>query len=145
MPTFVVKEAMERGALDLVPAEWFPEPSPLHVVYPQSRRLSRRVRVFVDWPAALISEHDGIQVRSTLREVVGREGGPRPRVAIDAHHTEMAPGCLWRARGHTGQERQIRLDSRCIAIAAATDVAMPTCTGAAVGPLARGYRFLRRL
>jgi len=66
MPAFVVKEAMERGALDLVLTEWFAEPSPLHVVYPQSRHLSRRVRVFVDWLAALISEHDGIQLRSTL-------------------------------------------------------------------------------
>jgi LysR family transcriptional regulator, regulator for bpeEF and oprC len=66
MPAFVVKEAMERGALDLVLTEWFAEPAPLHVVYPQSRHLSRRVRVFVDWLAALISEHDGIQLRSTL-------------------------------------------------------------------------------
>ncbi|MHB1869228.1 MAG: LysR substrate-binding domain-containing protein, partial [Steroidobacteraceae bacterium] len=53
LPAFVVKEAMERGALDLVLAEWFPEPLPLHVVYPQSRQLSRRVRVLVDWLAAL--------------------------------------------------------------------------------------------
>jgi LysR family transcriptional regulator for bpeEF and oprC len=66
MPAFVVKEAMERGALDLVLGEWFPEPSALHVVYPQSRHLSRRVRVFVDWLIALIGEHDGIQLRSTL-------------------------------------------------------------------------------
>jgi LysR family transcriptional regulator for bpeEF and oprC len=66
MPAFVVKEAMERGALDLVLADWLPEPSPLHVVYPQSRHLSRRVRVFVDWLAALIADHDGIQLRSTL-------------------------------------------------------------------------------
>ena len=66
MPAFVVKEAMERGALELALADWFPEPSPLHVVYPQSRHLSRRVRVFVDWLAALIADHDGIQLRSTL-------------------------------------------------------------------------------
>lgn len=66
MPAFVVKEAMERGALDLVLADWLPEPAPLHVVYPQSRHLSRRVRVFVDWLSALIGEHDGIQLRSTL-------------------------------------------------------------------------------
>ncbi|HEX5459698.1 MAG TPA: LysR family transcriptional regulator [Steroidobacteraceae bacterium] len=66
MPAFVVKEAMERGALDLVLADWLPEPSPLHVVYPQSRHLSRRVRVFVDWLCTLIGEHDGIQLRSTL-------------------------------------------------------------------------------
>jgi LysR family transcriptional regulator, regulator for bpeEF and oprC len=66
MPAFVVKDAMERRALDLVLADWLPEPSPLHVVYPQSRHLSRRVRVFVDWLATLIAEHDGIQLRSTL-------------------------------------------------------------------------------
>ena len=66
MPAFVVKEAMERGALELVLGDWFPEPSALHVVYPQSRHLSRKVRVFVDWLAALIADHDGIQLRSTL-------------------------------------------------------------------------------
>jgi LysR family transcriptional regulator, regulator for bpeEF and oprC len=66
MPAFVVKEAMERGALDLVLADWLPEPSPLHVVYPQSRHLSHRVRAFVDWLSALIADHDGIQLRSTL-------------------------------------------------------------------------------
>jgi LysR family transcriptional regulator for bpeEF and oprC len=66
MPAFVVKDAMERGALDLVLEDWFPEPSPLHVVYPQSRHLSRRVRAFVDWLAALIADHDGIQLRSML-------------------------------------------------------------------------------
>jgi len=66
MPAFVVKEAMERGALDLVLGDWFPEPSPLHVAYPQSRHLSRKVRVFVDWLTALVTEHDGIQLRSTL-------------------------------------------------------------------------------
>src|SRR5512146_697181 len=66
MPAFVVKESMERRALDLVLADWLPEPSPLHVVYPQSRHLSRRVRAFVDWLSALIGEHDGIQLRSTL-------------------------------------------------------------------------------
>jgi LysR family transcriptional regulator for bpeEF and oprC len=66
LPAFVLKEAMERRALDLVLADWFPEPAPLHVVYPQSRHLSRRVRVFVDWLAALIGDDDGIQLRSTL-------------------------------------------------------------------------------
>ncbi|HEY7929277.1 MAG TPA: LysR family transcriptional regulator [Steroidobacteraceae bacterium] len=66
MPAFVVKEAVERRALELVLADWLAEPSALHIVYPQSRHLSRRVRVFVDWLAHLIREHDGIQLRSTL-------------------------------------------------------------------------------
>jgi LysR family transcriptional regulator, regulator for bpeEF and oprC len=72
MPAFVLKEAMERAALDLVLGDWSPEPAPLHVVYPQSRHLSRRVRVFVDWLATLIADHDGIQLRSMLPQPATR-------------------------------------------------------------------------
>jgi LysR family transcriptional regulator, regulator for bpeEF and oprC len=66
IPAFVLKDAMERGALQLVLGEWFAEPAPLHVVYPENRHLSRKIRVFVDWVAELFAEHDGIQLRSTL-------------------------------------------------------------------------------
>jgi LysR family transcriptional regulator for bpeEF and oprC len=66
IPAFVLKEAMERGSLDLVLGDWFPEPSPLYVVYPQHRHLSGRIRVFVDWVAEMLGDHDGIQLRSTL-------------------------------------------------------------------------------
>jgi LysR family transcriptional regulator, regulator for bpeEF and oprC len=66
IPAFVLKDSLERGTLDLVLGDWFPEPAPLYVVYPQHRHLSGRVRVFVDWVAELLSEHDGIQLRSTL-------------------------------------------------------------------------------
>jgi LysR family transcriptional regulator, regulator for bpeEF and oprC len=68
IPAFVLKEAMERGSLELVLGDWFPEPVPLNVVYPQNRHLSSKLRVFVDWIADLFSEHDGIQLRSTLRK-----------------------------------------------------------------------------
>jgi LysR family transcriptional regulator for bpeEF and oprC len=67
IPAFVLKEAMERGSLELVLGDWFPEPAPLNVVYPENRHLSSKIRVFVDWVAELFSEHDGIQLRSTLR------------------------------------------------------------------------------
>jgi LysR family transcriptional regulator for bpeEF and oprC len=66
IPAFVLKDAMERGTLELVLGDWFPEPLPLHVVYPQRRHLSGKVRVFVDWVAELLGNHDGIQLRSTL-------------------------------------------------------------------------------
>jgi LysR family transcriptional regulator for bpeEF and oprC len=66
VPAFVLKDAIERGTLELVLGEWISEPMPLHVVYPQNRHLSNKVRVFVDWIAALFAEHDGIQLRSTL-------------------------------------------------------------------------------
>jgi LysR family transcriptional regulator, regulator for bpeEF and oprC len=67
IPAFVLKEAMERGSLELLLGDWFAEPAPLNVVYPQNRHLSVKIRVFVDWVSELFSEHDGIQLRSTLR------------------------------------------------------------------------------
>jgi LysR family transcriptional regulator for bpeEF and oprC len=66
IPAFVLKESMERGSLDLLLGDWFPEPTPLYVVYPQFRHLSGRIRVFVDWVAQMLGDHDGIQLRSTL-------------------------------------------------------------------------------
>jgi LysR family transcriptional regulator, regulator for bpeEF and oprC len=66
IPAFVAKEAIERGTLELVLGDWFPEPAPLNIVYPQNRHLSNKVRVFVDWVAELVRQHDGIQLRSTL-------------------------------------------------------------------------------
>jgi LysR family transcriptional regulator for bpeEF and oprC len=44
-----------------------PEPVPLHVVYPENRHLSGKTRAFVDWIAELFAEHDGIQLRSSVR------------------------------------------------------------------------------
>lgn len=67
IPAFVLKEAMERGRLELLLGDWFPDPAPLSVVYPENRHLSSKIRVFVDWVAELFNEHDGIQLRSTLR------------------------------------------------------------------------------
>jgi LysR family transcriptional regulator for bpeEF and oprC len=48
--------------------DWVPEPVPLNVVYPENRHLSSKIRVFVDWVAELFADHDGIQLRSTLRK-----------------------------------------------------------------------------
>jgi LysR family transcriptional regulator for bpeEF and oprC len=66
IPAFVLADAMERGTLELLLGDWFPEPAPLNVVYPENRHLSNKIRVFVEWVAETFSEHDGIQLRSTL-------------------------------------------------------------------------------
>ena len=67
IPAFVLKDAMERGSLELVLGDWLPDPAPIHVVYPRTRHLSGKLRVFVDWIAGLLANHDGIQLRSTLK------------------------------------------------------------------------------
>jgi LysR family transcriptional regulator for bpeEF and oprC len=67
IPAFVLKDAMEDGRLELLLGDWFAEPAPLSVVYPENRHLSRKVQVFADWLAQLFAEHDGLQLRSSLR------------------------------------------------------------------------------
>ncbi|SMC73885.1 LysR family transcriptional regulator [Rhizobium sp. RU36D] len=53
-PRFMVREAVERGDLVKILPEWDRDPLPLYVVYPQTRHLSNKVRVFVDWLAKQI-------------------------------------------------------------------------------------------
>jgi LysR family transcriptional regulator, regulator for bpeEF and oprC len=76
IPAFVLKEAMERGSLELLLGDWFPEPAALNVVYPENRHLSSKIRAFVDWVAELFSEHDGIQLRSTLKSPAAARSTP---------------------------------------------------------------------
>src|SRR5690606_36805082 len=66
IPAFILKEAMERGTLEIVLGDWFPEPSPLYVMYPQNRHISAKVRLWVDSASELLCDHDGIQLKPTL-------------------------------------------------------------------------------
>jgi LysR family transcriptional regulator for bpeEF and oprC len=72
IPAFVLKESMDRGLLEPVLGEWFSDPVPLQVVYPQRQHLSNKVRVFVDWITELFAEHDAIQLRSLIGAQVQR-------------------------------------------------------------------------
>lgn len=57
-PTFMVREAVRRGELVPVLEDWHRDPLPLYVVYPQTRHVSNRVRVFVDWLTKRLSNLD---------------------------------------------------------------------------------------
>jgi len=54
-PYFMARPHLASGALREVLTEWTVPPLPLHVVYPPNRHLSTRLRVFVDWAAALFA------------------------------------------------------------------------------------------
>lgn len=43
--------------------DWVTDPLPLHVVYPQNRHLSAKVRVFVEWVADLMASHPQMRLR----------------------------------------------------------------------------------
>jgi DNA-binding transcriptional LysR family regulator len=46
---FMVRPSIERGQLVPILVGWRPDPTPVYIAYPPSRRYSTKVRVFVDW------------------------------------------------------------------------------------------------
>lgn len=56
---YTTKKAIDEGSLVEILKEWRPPAYPFHVVYPQNRHVTRRLRVFINWlvdvfPQALI-------------------------------------------------------------------------------------------
>lgn len=49
MPVFHIKADLAAGRLERVLADWPLPPGPVSVLYPRSRQLSPRVRLFIDW------------------------------------------------------------------------------------------------
>jgi LysR family transcriptional regulator for bpeEF and oprC len=54
--TFHVARYVDRGALRLVLPEWNAGSVPLHVTYSPARRVSAKLRVFIDWTVDLVSQ-----------------------------------------------------------------------------------------
>ncbi|MDB5841855.1 MAG: transcriptional regulator [Herminiimonas sp.] len=61
LPSFLLPRHLEAGRLELVLDDWCTDPIPLHVVYPQNRHLSAKVRVFVEWIAELFAVDPKLQ------------------------------------------------------------------------------------
>lgn len=59
VPRFHLEQALDRGDLVEVLAEWEKPRLPIHLVYPHRRQLSPRVRVFLDWLVAVYAERFG--------------------------------------------------------------------------------------
>lgn len=63
MPRFQIEDDLHRGSLVAVLSDVPPPAVPVSILYPQSRQLSQRVRVFIDWMAQQFS--DGLQTSRT--------------------------------------------------------------------------------
>jgi LysR family transcriptional regulator for bpeEF and oprC len=55
------------GRLELILEDWQTDPLPVHVVYPQNRHLSAKVRVFVEWVAELFDSVPGLQMKKPAK------------------------------------------------------------------------------
>jgi DNA-binding transcriptional LysR family regulator len=58
-PRYRFAEDLRQGTLIEVLAAWRPSPTPLSVLYPQSRQLAPRVRVFIDWVVEILGPRGG--------------------------------------------------------------------------------------
>ena len=53
MSSYAARVHQTEGLLVPILSDWHTDPIPLHVIYPQNRHLSAKVRVFVEWIAEL--------------------------------------------------------------------------------------------
>ena len=67
-PRFMAADALAKGELIEILADWTCEPLPLYIVYPQTRHLSNKVRVFVDWLVKLIQQLRAPEQTEALRK-----------------------------------------------------------------------------
>jgi LysR family transcriptional regulator, regulator for bpeEF and oprC len=65
-PLFMVLPHVRSGALKEVLPAWKPLPMPISAVYPHSRHLSPKVRVFVDWIAEVFDRCPLLSGRQSL-------------------------------------------------------------------------------
>ncbi len=81
-PLFMVLPHLRSGALKEVLPAWKPLPMPISTVYPHSRHLSPKVRVFVDWVAEvfdrcpLLSGRQSLDAVCSKRTLEERESAP---------------------------------------------------------------------
>jgi len=67
MPEFRVAPYLTDGRLEILLEDWITDPMPVHVVYPQNRHLSAKVRVFVEWVSELFASQPGMQIKTQVR------------------------------------------------------------------------------
>jgi LysR family transcriptional regulator for bpeEF and oprC len=57
MTDYLLDQHVAAGRMVQLLPDWTSEPTPVHIVYPQNRHLSAKVRVFVEWIAELFANH----------------------------------------------------------------------------------------
>jgi LysR family transcriptional regulator for bpeEF and oprC len=57
MTDYLLARHVEEGRLVQVLPDWVSDPLPVHIVYPQNRHMSAKVRVFVEWVSEVFAKH----------------------------------------------------------------------------------------
>jgi len=65
--SYSIDPYLRTNRLELLLEDWVSTPLPMHVVYPQNRHLSAKVRVFVEWVAELFAASPLLQMHPVQR------------------------------------------------------------------------------
>ena len=57
LPDYMARAQVANGSLAPLFEDWCIAPMPLYVAYPPNRHVSKKLRVFIDWVAALMARH----------------------------------------------------------------------------------------
>ncbi|MDB5760938.1 MAG: transcriptional regulator [Burkholderia sp.] len=64
MTDYQILQHVTAGRMVQLLADWTSDPLPVHIVYPQNRHLSAKVRVFVEWVSDLFASHPHMHIRA---------------------------------------------------------------------------------
>ncbi|NNG25266.1 LysR family transcriptional regulator [Telluria aromaticivorans] len=64
MTDYLLIEHITAGRMVQVLPDWSIDPLPVHIVYPQNRHLSAKVRVFVEWVSELFAGHPNLRLQA---------------------------------------------------------------------------------
>ncbi len=64
MTDYLLIEHITAGRMVQVLSDWSIDPLPVHIVYPQNRHLSAKVRVFVEWVSELFAGHPNLRLQA---------------------------------------------------------------------------------
>jgi LysR family transcriptional regulator for bpeEF and oprC len=67
MTDYLVDRHVTSGRMVQILPDWLSDPLPVHVVYPQNRHLSAKVRVFVEWVAELFAANPYMNMNAAPR------------------------------------------------------------------------------
>jgi len=65
MTDYLLLQHVAAGRMVQLLPDWTSDPIPVHIVYPQNRHLSAKVRVFVEWVSELLANHPYMHLRAT--------------------------------------------------------------------------------
>jgi len=64
MTDYLMMQHVDAGRMVQLLSDWTSEALPVHIVYPQNRHLSAKVRVFVEWIAELFANHPYMHMKA---------------------------------------------------------------------------------